>query len=55
VRETEKLSGSFERIEAVRGVYDLMETWSQLVLDAIDGPDSAPGGALRRSGEEAHQ
>jgi predicted NUDIX family phosphoesterase len=55
VRETEKLSGSFERIEVVRGAYDLMETWSQLVLDAIDGPDSAPVGELRRSGEEAHR
>jgi predicted NUDIX family phosphoesterase len=35
VRETHKLSGSFEPIEAVMAVYDLMETWSQLVLDAI--------------------
>lgn len=37
VRETDKLSGSFEEIEAARAVYDLMETWSQLVLDAILG------------------
>jgi predicted NUDIX family phosphoesterase len=35
VRETNKLSGSFEDVEAVRAVYDRMETWSQLVLDAI--------------------
>jgi predicted NUDIX family phosphoesterase len=37
VRETDKLSGSFEEIESVRTVYDRMETWSQLVLDAIVG------------------
>ena len=37
VRETDKLSGSFEEIESVRAVYDRMETWSQLVLDAIVG------------------
>lgn len=35
VRETHKLSGSFEPIEVVRSVYDRMETWSQLVLDAL--------------------
>ena len=39
VRETQKLSGSFEPIEVAMAVYDRMETWSQLVLDAID--DSA--------------
>jgi predicted NUDIX family phosphoesterase len=55
VRETDKLSGSFERIEVVRAVYDLMETWSQLALDAIDGPDSALGEKLRPSGGEAHR
>ncbi len=37
VRETHKLSGSFETIEAARALYDRMETWSQLALDAIDG------------------
>ena len=37
VRETHKLSGSFVEVEDVRAVYDLMETWSQLVLDAILG------------------
>jgi predicted NUDIX family phosphoesterase len=35
VRETNKLSGSFEELAVVRGVYQSMETWSQLVLDAI--------------------
>jgi predicted NUDIX family phosphoesterase len=47
VRETDKLSGSFEEIGAVRAVYDRMETWSQLVLDAIledrpTGPQMRP-------------
>ena len=37
VRETNKLSGSFEEIGVVRAVYDRMETWSQLALDAIVG------------------
>lgn len=36
VRETDKLSGAFEPIDVVRTVYDRMETWSQLVLDALD-------------------
>ena len=35
VRETDKLSGSFETLETVMAAYDRMETWSQLVLDAI--------------------
>jgi predicted NUDIX family phosphoesterase len=35
VRETHKLSGSFESSEAVAAVYDRMETWSQLVLDVL--------------------
>jgi predicted NUDIX family phosphoesterase len=55
VRETHKLSGSFEQIEVVRAAYDLMETWSQLVLDAIDGLDSAPEDKLRLSGGETHR
>jgi predicted NUDIX family phosphoesterase len=41
VRETNKLSGAFEPIEVVRSVYDLMETWSQLVLDALTDRTSA--------------
>jgi predicted NUDIX family phosphoesterase len=35
VRETHKLSGSFQKMEALRAVYDGMETWSRLALDAI--------------------
>jgi predicted NUDIX family phosphoesterase len=35
VRETHKLSGSFETLETTMAAYELMETWSQLVLDAI--------------------
>jgi predicted NUDIX family phosphoesterase len=42
VRETHKLSGSFEDLSAVRGVYDRMETWSQLALDAIAKADPGP-------------
>jgi predicted NUDIX family phosphoesterase len=38
IRETNKLSGSFESIESARAVYDRMETWSRLALDAVDGP-----------------
>jgi predicted NUDIX family phosphoesterase len=37
VRETHKLSGLFEPIETAAAVYDRMETWSQLVLDALTG------------------
>jgi predicted NUDIX family phosphoesterase len=36
IRETHKLSGSFETVEAARAVYDRMETWSQLTLDAVE-------------------
>jgi len=42
VRETHKLSGSFEELGAVRAVYERMETWSQLALDAIVGSGAAP-------------
>jgi predicted NUDIX family phosphoesterase len=35
VRETHKLSGSFQPIEVVMDVYDRMETWSQLALEAV--------------------
>ena len=43
VRETHKLSGSFEALEVVNAAYDRMETWSQLVLDALaDRTFSAP-------------
>ena len=37
VRETHKLSGSFETLEAAMSVYDRMETWSQLAVDALTG------------------
>jgi predicted NUDIX family phosphoesterase len=43
VRETDKLSGAFEAVGVVRTVYDRMETWSQLVLDALaDRTSAAP-------------
>jgi predicted NUDIX family phosphoesterase len=35
VRETHKLEGDFAEPAAVRAVYDRLETWSQLVLDAL--------------------
>jgi predicted NUDIX family phosphoesterase len=64
VRETDKLSGSFEPIEVVRLAYERMETWSQLILDALTagawapaalGPASAAA-AMRTSGRgsESH-
>ena len=46
VRETHKLSGSFEPREVVRAVYGLMETWSQLVLDALDESNTGVDGPL---------
>ena len=49
VRETHKLSGSFEEMTAVRAVYDRMETWSQLTLDAI--LDDRPAGPPTRPPE----
>lgn len=36
VRETDKLEGGFADRAAVRRVYDRLETWSQLVLDALE-------------------
>ncbi|HEX7431999.1 MAG TPA: NUDIX domain-containing protein [Candidatus Limnocylindrales bacterium] len=48
VRETHKLSGSFETVATVRDVYDRMETWSQLALEALlaesDQPPADPSG-----------
>ena len=35
VRETDKLEGDFAAPAAVRAVYDRLETWSQIVLDAL--------------------
>jgi predicted NUDIX family phosphoesterase len=46
VRETHKLTGSFEPMEAAMAVYDRMETWSQLVLDALID-EAASVGAIR--------
>jgi predicted NUDIX family phosphoesterase len=37
VRETEKLSGSFVPSDEVEAVRDRLETWSQLVFDALRG------------------
>ena len=51
VRETHKLSGSFESVEAVRGVYEQMETWSRLTLDAIVDP-RVFGGESRPAGPD---
>jgi len=47
IRETHKLSGSFESVEFARSVYDRMETWSQLALEALDGahPQAGVGSA----------
>ena len=35
VRETDKLSGSFQPIDVLMDVYEGMETWSQLALEAV--------------------
>jgi predicted NUDIX family phosphoesterase len=35
VRETDKLSGSFQPIDVLMDIYDKMETWSQLALAAV--------------------
>jgi predicted NUDIX family phosphoesterase len=53
VRETDKLSGSFESVEAVRAVYDRLETWSQLALDAIVDSDREPGRRSRSADRRA--
>ena len=37
IRETDKLEGAFAETDAVRSVRDAMETWSQLVFEALDG------------------
>jgi hypothetical protein len=42
VRETHKLSGSFQPIDVLRDVYDRMETWSQLAMDAVVGATTVP-------------
>ncbi len=42
VRETHKLSGSFETFETTMAAYEFMETWSQLVLDELSGRTFRP-------------
>jgi predicted NUDIX family phosphoesterase len=42
VRETHKLSGSFQPVDVAMDVYDRMETWSQLAMDAIVGATTVP-------------
>jgi predicted NUDIX family phosphoesterase len=42
VRETDKLVGAFESIDTARGLYGQMETWSQLVIDALGDRTSGP-------------
>jgi predicted NUDIX family phosphoesterase len=37
IRETEKLSAEWASAAAVRAVHDRLETWSQLVFDALSG------------------
>jgi predicted NUDIX family phosphoesterase len=44
IREIDKLSGSFESLATARAVYDRMETWSQLVLDALSDRTFGPVG-----------
>lgn len=47
VREHEKLAGSFADSTELREVYPRMESWSQLVLDALDGATGSPPEAER--------
>jgi predicted NUDIX family phosphoesterase len=42
VRETHKLSGSFQPVDVAMDVYDRMETWSQLAMDAVVGATTVP-------------
>jgi len=44
VRETDKLSGAFATPAEVAAVADRLETWSQLVFEALEG---APAGGAR--------
>jgi predicted NUDIX family phosphoesterase len=54
IRETHKLSGSFELMDVVRSTYDRMETWSQLVLDALAGSLEAQEGRTFAAEGESH-
>jgi predicted NUDIX family phosphoesterase len=43
IRETDKLEGAFAETGAVHDVRDAMETWSQLVFDALAGEVASAG------------
>jgi predicted NUDIX family phosphoesterase len=43
VRERDKLMGGFATAETIQAAWDRLETWSQLVADAIIGLDPAAG------------
>ncbi len=43
VRERDKLSGSMATVDELHAGWDRLETWSQLVAEAIWGPPPAPG------------
>jgi len=53
VRETEKLEGRFAAPAALLGVYDRMETWSQLVFDFVSGRAAGVRGDRPGAGREA--
>ena len=53
VRETEKLEGTFAAPAALLGVYDRMETWSQLVFDFVAGRAAGVRGMLPGAGRDA--
>ena len=53
VRETEKLEGRFAAPAALLGVYDRMETWSQLVFDFVSGRAAGVRGDRPGAGLEA--
>jgi predicted NUDIX family phosphoesterase len=45
VRERDKLTGSFEEADAVRDAWDRLETWSQLVAEALGIAPTEPAPA----------
>jgi predicted NUDIX family phosphoesterase len=50
VREHDKLAGAFAEVDEVRAAWDRLETWSQLVAEALGlGPPAAEGHEARRS------
>jgi predicted NUDIX family phosphoesterase len=53
VRETQKLTGSFESVGAARSVYDRMETWSQLVLETLEAVPAAPRDSANNSAADS--